>query len=352
YVQPQVEFISSVYENIKAEITGSSVPQKGIIAHNYQRLINKIKSDKKETNSPEEYRRAFHNPMFSHIVNKTIVKHPSDWYYKKSDSVWQNFLNILSEEAPLWRSYSEEFLDSMVWMQDVTNEKIGPKVWHMHPLVFLASFLMQNYPVTPIENTLKSLEFLNFYNGDIIDDNDYLAAAEILGCEVAAIKAVAMTETGNYGSYFKFQDNDDYVPAILFEKHHFRKYTSGRFDQYADISNSKAGGYGSTSTQYAKLLKAYNLDKTAALKSASWGKFQILGSNYLAAGYSTPENFVLAMSESEKNQLDAFVNFIKSNRRLLKSIRDKDWLTFARTYNGPSQKGYDKKMEKNYENFK
>ncbi|EKT65449.1 hypothetical protein [Providencia alcalifaciens] len=139
YVQPQVEFISSVYESIKAEITGSSVPQKGIIAHNYQRLINKIKSDKQETYSPEEYRRAFHNPMFSHVVNKTIVKHPSDWYYKKSDSVWQDFLNMLSEEAPLWRSYSEEFLDSMVWMQDVNSENIGPSVWHMHPLVFLSA---------------------------------------------------------------------------------------------------------------------------------------------------------------------------------------------------------------------
>ncbi|MBG2989127.1 DUF3380 domain-containing protein [Proteus mirabilis] len=46
------------------------------------------------------------------------------------------------------------------------------------------------------------------------------------------------------------------------------------------------------------------------------------------------------------------IYLIKSNRRLLKSIRDKDWLTFARTYNGPSPKGYDKKMEKNYENFK
>ncbi|HEM7172406.1 TPA: N-acetylmuramidase family protein [Providencia stuartii] len=290
--------------------------------------------------------------MFSHLVNKAIVKHPSDWYYKKNDSVWQNFLNMLSEEAPLWRSYSEEFLDSMVWMQDVTNEKIGPEVWHMHPLVFLAPFLMQNYPVTPIENTLTPLEFLHFYNGDIIDDNDYLAAAEILECEVAAIKAVAMTETGSYGSYFKFQNDDDYVPTILFERHHFRKYTAGRFDQYADISNGKAGGYGGISTQYSKLLKAYNLDKTAALKSASWGKFQILGSNYSSAGYSTPEDFVFAMSESEKNQLNAFVNFIKSNNKLLKSIREKDWLTFAKTYNGPLQKGYDKKMEKNYEIFK
>ncbi len=166
YVQPQVEFISSVYESIKAEITGSSVPQKGIIAHNYQRLINKIKSDKQETYSPEEYRRAFHNPMFSHIVNKTIVKHPSDWYYKKSDSVWQKFLNILSEEAPLWRSYSEEFLDSMVWMQDVTNEKIGPNVWHMHPLVFLSQFLMSGngWANSKFAQLLASVESKNDYS--------------------------------------------------------------------------------------------------------------------------------------------------------------------------------------------
>ncbi len=59
-------------------------------------------------------------------------------------------------------------------------------------------------------------------------------------------------------------------------------------------------------------MKAYLLDKRAALMSASWGKFQILASNYSSAGYSSPEEFVLAMSESEKNQLKAFVRFIQS----------------------------------------
>lgn len=78
--------------------------------------------------------------------------------------------------------------------------------------------------------------------------------------------------------------------------------------------------------------------------SASWGKFQILGSNYAAAGYSSPEAFVMAMSESEKNQLKAFIAFIKFDATLLTSIRNKDWLTFARAYNGKKQKGYDKKM--------
>ncbi|HEK2722724.1 TPA: hypothetical protein SMT55_000293 [Proteus mirabilis] len=140
YIQPKATYISAIFDIILAEAKVSPRPEKGIIAHNYQRLINKIKGSATEHYNPEEYRRAFHNPMFSHLVNKAIVKHPSDWYYQSHDNVWQSFLKILSEEAPLWRSYSEEFLDNMVWMQDVTNEKLGPEVWHMHPLVFLDSF--------------------------------------------------------------------------------------------------------------------------------------------------------------------------------------------------------------------
>lgn len=140
YIQPKATYISAIFDIILAEAKISPRPEKGIIGHNYQRLINKIKGSATEHYNPEEYRRAFHNPMFSHLVNKAIVKHPSDWYYKKSDNIWQKFLNILSEEAPLWCSYSEEFIDSMVWMQDVTSEKLGPEVWHMHPLLFLNSF--------------------------------------------------------------------------------------------------------------------------------------------------------------------------------------------------------------------
>lgn len=110
------------------------------------------------------------------------------------------------------------------------------------------------------------------------------------------------------------------------------------YDSESDISNPDSGGYGVLSIQYPKLVRAYSLNKRAALMSASWGKFQILGSNYEAAGYSSPEEFVMAMSASEKNHLKAFVNFIKYDVILLKSIKNKDWLTFARAYNGKNQK--------------
>ncbi|ENX4473356.1 N-acetylmuramidase family protein [Enterobacter roggenkampii] len=177
-------------------------------------------------------------------------------------------------------------------------------------------------------------------------------AAKKLKCEVAAIKAVAMTETGSSGSYFKFQGDDDYVPAILFERHHFHKYTNGKYYSQTDISNKNAGGYGKNSEQYLKLIRAYALDKRSALMATSWGKFQILASNYKAAGYSSPEEFVKSLSESEKNQLSAFVNFINSDSALLNSIRSKDWLSFAKRYNGPMQNGYDSRMRGNYEQSK
>ncbi|HBC5913619.1 TPA: glucosaminidase domain-containing protein, partial [Proteus mirabilis] len=188
YIQPKATYISAIFDIILAEANVSPRPEKGIIAHNYQRLINKIKGSTTEHYNPEEYRRAFHNPMFSHLVNKAIVKHPSDWYYKSHDNVWQSFLKILSEEAPLWRSYSEEFLEGMVWMQDVTNEKLGPNVWHMHPLIFLDQFIQENIVIGKITGK-KFVEYV-FEQAKINEKTSNIPAA--------ITTAQAILETG-YG---------------------------------------------------------------------------------------------------------------------------------------------------------
>lgn len=280
-------------------------------------------------------------------ARRLIVKHDSDWHSTREDTRWSSVFKA-RDESPVVQQANGGFLDATRWMDKVPPFASQRSVWHFHPLEFLYILRSAEFPKTPVNGELTPIEFINFYNGDKIDDTDYEEAAKELGCEVAAIKAVAKTETGSYGSYFKFEDNDDYVPAILFERHHFHKYTHGKYDQFEDISNSVAGGYGATSVQYTKLVKAYALDKKAALKSASWGKFQILASNFATAGYASPEDFVFALSKSEKNQLKAFVSFIKADRVLLHSIRAKDWLSFAKRYNGPRQKGYDLKMEKNY----
>jgi hypothetical protein len=280
-------------------------------------------------------------------ARRLIVKHDSDWHSTQDDTRWSSVFKV-RDESPVVKRANGGFLDATRWMDKVPPFASQRSVWHFHPLEFMEILRSTEFPKTPVNGELTPIEFINFYNGDKIDDTDYEEAAKELGCEVAAIKAVAKTETGSYGSYFRFEDNDDYVPAILFEKHHFHKYTNGKYDQFEDISNSVAGGYGATSVQYTKLVKAYALDKKAALKSASWGKFQILASNFATAGYASPEDFVFALSKSEKNQLKAFVSFIKADRVLLHSIRTKDWISFAKRYNGPRQNGYDLKMERNY----
>jgi hypothetical protein len=176
----------------------------------------------------------------------------------------------------------------------------------------------------------------------------FQAAAESLGCEVAAIQAVAEVESRGDGFL------PDNRPKILFERHIFSRYTNRKFDaKYPDISARSTGGYQGGGKEYARLEKAYRLDADAALMSASWGRFQIMGFNFKACGCKTVREYVESVKQSEDNQLLHFVGFCKSNH-LDDELRDKRWADFARKYNGPAyaKNQYDIKMAKAYEKYK
>lgn len=182
-----------------------------------------------------------------------------------------------------------------------------------------------------------------------ISDQDYLDAARTLGAEVEAIKAVAEVETA--GDAF----DDDGHPRILFERHYFHRLTGGKyFAKHKSISQKTSGGYGKFSVQYTKLKEAYDLDATAALKSASWGKFQIMGENFKAAGFDTVTDFVFALPQSESAHLKAFANFVASNKKMLIALKTKSWASFAASYNGAGYKknDYDTKMAAAYKRLK
>ncbi|MGE6767914.1 pesticin C-terminus-like muramidase, partial [Serratia sp. NPDC071084] len=114
-----------------------------------------------------EYLSAIHNPSYRDVKNKMIVKHPSEWYHKKDTSIWQAFLNTLTNDAPEWKAYSEAYIEKMVWMQDAGKLKLGPSLWHMHPVVFLGA-IAEKYSDTIDFNTSlgiyriskKSAEFI------------------------------------------------------------------------------------------------------------------------------------------------------------------------------------------------
>lgn len=182
-----------------------------------------------------------------------------------------------------------------------------------------------------------------------LSEENYKEAAKILDVDIETVKAVAEVETS--GKAF----DDSGHPRILFERHYFNRLTSGKFDAgHQNISNPSPGGYGKFSAQYGRLEEAYQLDLDAALRSASWGRFQIMGENFRAAGFSTVKEFVLAMAKSESEHLKAFVNFVGSNKSMLASLRKKDWAGFAAAYNGPSYKrnNYDKKLKDTYDRLK
>ncbi|WP_404594597.1 hypothetical protein [Klebsiella pneumoniae] len=133
-------FFRNLIDSLYQAATNDPRTSYALVKHNYQRLLDKIDSGS-DRYSPMEYWRALHNPDYRDVVQKTIVKHPSDWYFKKDDVIWQPFLNALKKDAPEWKKYSEDFLDKMAWMPDLTTEKLGPSLWHMHPIMFLGTMI-------------------------------------------------------------------------------------------------------------------------------------------------------------------------------------------------------------------
>ena len=64
--------------------------------------------------------------------------------------------------------------------------------------------------------------------------------------------------------------------------------------------------------------------------------FQILGENHVAAGFGTVVDYVRAMCQTEGDHLKAFVKFIQASAGMHAALRNHDWATFARQYNGPA----------------
>jgi hypothetical protein len=188
---------------------------------------------------------------------------------------------------------------------------------------------------------------------------DYTQAAKVLGCEVAAIKAVTLVEAPR-GAY----DAQDRI-TILFEPYIFYKELRKEGINTAPLLANRTMDdiissfwnpklYGTYNAQYGKLERAKKIEVDVALMSASYGMFQIMGFNHEACGYATPAIMVDKMTQGgEPEHLKAFINYLKATH-LDDELRNKDWAGFASGYNGPSYRRnmYDVKLKKAYEGFR
>jgi hypothetical protein len=187
----------------------------------------------------------------------------------------------------------------------------------------------------------------------VLQPDDFIDDAARLGCSIAAIRAVAFVES--YGGGFC----PDLFPKTLFEGHYFSRLTKGKYDKsHPTISfpkwtpeTKKFYGKG-WQAERARLDLACTLDRTAALQSASWGTFQVMGANHAVCGFKTVQQFVNAMCKDSNAHLDAFTTFVLESG-LDDELRDLRWADFARKYNGPGYAAnkYDVKMAQAYDKF-
>ncbi|WP_396436169.1 N-acetylmuramidase domain-containing protein [Limnohabitans sp.] len=255
----------------------------------------------------------------------------------------------------------------------------GKPVRAGHPVHQSPSSQHHNTTVLTADFPQDLLAYFDNYKDEELTENDWRdVAGRIVECEVATLKAIKAIEAPKGAFYSKKLQNGKRVPTLQYERQYFHRLTcvngphfntrqrkyhgegvpgcSSPHDKDPDIcwpTGFGPGQYGSYDQAYLRLAKAYRLDPEAALKSVSWGAFQIMGANYKAARFLTLQKFIVAMCTSEKTQLEALGNFISENPKLKRAVQTKDWPTIARIYNGPDYKkfSYDEKLQKAYEKF-
>lgn len=203
----------------------------------------------------------------------------------------------------------------------VTDGRVGPKTLDA----------LQKAPPDPKHLRQKDIEW----------------AATELGVGVAEILTVNEVESRGSGFFGSGK------AAILYERHVMRRRLKAHnvnptpfISEYPNLVNRSTGGYVGGEGEYVRLRQAQDIHSDAALESASWGSFQIMGYHWRVLGYPSIERYVELMQRSEGEHLKAFVRFIQASPRLRQALKDHDWPTFARYYNGPgyAKHNYDERL--------
>lgn len=173
---------------------------------------------------------------------------------------------------------------------------------------------------------------------------DYIAAAKELQCPPSMVHALSLKETK--GKPFL----PDGRPVILFERHQFYKRMKDRAlaerlakterdicfpnrkdnQKYQDPLDRYQGG----TKEWEFLERARKYDEKAALESASYGQFQVMGFNAVPIGYPSVQEFVRLMEVDVYQHLEAMVRFVKATPVALRGMRNKNFQDVALGYNG------------------
>jgi len=202
---------------------------------------------------------------------------------------------------------------------------------------------------------------LTNFNDKFLSEQDLIDFAAKYGLELAVVKAVNEIESRGKGFLL------DGRPTILFEGHVFWKQLKLRGLEPSNFlnentknvlySNWTKNHYLGGKKEYDRLEKAAGMSDNssvhdAAYSSASYGAFQIMGFHYKSLGYPNVDSFVSHMYTHEKAHLEAFGLFCNT-QKLTKHLKAKNWVEFAKGYNGSGYKKnkYDEKLEAAYQKY-
>lgn len=255
-------------------------------------------------------------------------------------------------------------------------------------------FFIENKPTTPpITNVRQTLstslekpileapgeEFVQLKDNTfqkVLSDMDIRIALEELKdrdkieLSLPVIKAIVTVESAGRGHL------KDGRAKILFEGHKLWQWLEKEnIDPKLSVKGNEdilyqkwtKAHYKGGAREYERLEKARKLNPKAAVYSASWGLFQILGENLTGfikgRKYKDHEEFEAKQHESEYFHFLDFLEFIKTKKvrgkALIDYVSEKnngnyDWESFAYGYNGSGykQNKYDTRMKAAYEKFK
>lgn len=198
-------------------------------------------------------------------------------------------------------------------------------------------------------DSIKAAEADSLTRYESLTDEDFQLVADELGIEVAAMKAVVIIEAGAQMKGFWAPG----VPVVNFDPTMYRQYASKAPSRDGDKAAKVPEGLtGYALKEWTQLTNARKKNLQGADMGTFWGMFQIGGFNYKLCKCESVQEFVDKMSYSELEQLELFAKFIESTG-MVKHLKNKDWASFSRAYNGPSyaRRGYHTKMAKAYKRF-
>ena len=139
-----------------------------------------------------------------------------------------------------------------------------------------------------------------------------------IGVEPEALAAFVSVESGGIGF------NTDGKLIIQFEPSYFYKRTN------VMINN----GVSRQEVEWKAFNEAFRINPNAAMESTSIGLGQVMGFHYKRLGYKTVGEMWDDAKRGEDRQIFQMAEFIRTDARLIKALKEKNWHLVATYYNG------------------